>query len=83
MRNGARRSGGGHVRMDLLRESREPVPASLPWKSPEDTSYTRAIRNAPLMEKLAYVRSSIGAVLYRLQFTVGDCLLWLPRENGK
>ena len=67
--------------MNLLCETRETIPASLPWKSPDNTSFTKAIRNAVLMEILATLRSSIVAVLSRLQLTVGDCYLWLSREQ--
>lgn len=68
--------------MDLLCETKEPILASVPWKSPHNTSSTKEIMNALLRETLASLRSSVVAVLYRLQFTVGDCHLWLPRENG-
>lgn len=66
LRNGVRSSGGGHVRMNLLCETREPTSASVSWKSPDNTSFTKAIRNEVLMETLATLRTSIVAVLPRL-----------------
>lgn len=68
--------------MDLLSETGEPILASVLWESPDNTLFTKAIRNALLRETLASLRSSVVAALSRLHLTVGDCHLWFPRENG-
>lgn len=55
------------VRLNGLCETREPILASVPRERPDNTSFAKATRNAPLRETLASWRSSVVAVLSRLQ----------------
>lgn len=55
------------ARLNGLCETKEPILASVPRERPDNTSFAKATRNAPLRETLASWRSSVVAVLSRLQ----------------
>lgn len=38
--------GSGYFRMDLFCDTRESILASVPWESPDNISFTKAIQNA-------------------------------------
>lgn len=72
----------GYIRMNLLCETGKPIPVSVSWEIPDDTSFMKAVQKALLRETLASWKSSVVAVLSFLLLTAGDCHLGLPRENG-
>ena len=68
--------------MGLLCETREPIPASVSWASPGNTSFTKAIWDALLRKTLASLKSSVVGVLCILPLTAGDCHLSFIEKMG-
>lgn len=51
--------GNGQAGVDILCEASSPHKNYVPWEGPEDTPFTKVIRNVPVRDALASLKSSV------------------------